>query len=37
MLEVVAVIIINEAGEVLIAQRKVSKSMGGLWEFPGGR
>lgn len=37
MLEVVAAIIINEAGEILIAQRKANKSMGGLWEFPGGK
>lgn len=37
MIEVVAAIIRNEEGKVLIAQRNKSKSLGGLWEFPGGK
>lgn len=34
---VAAVALINETGEVLIAQRPEGKSMAGLWEFPGGK
>lgn len=34
---VAAVALINEKGEVLIAQRPEGKSMAGLWEFPGGK
>ena len=30
-------IIFNENGELLIAQRLESSSMGGMWEFPGGK
>ncbi len=30
-------ILINDLGEVLIAQRNYNQSMGGLWEFPGGK
>jgi len=37
MIEVVAAIIINEEGKILIAKRKSSLKMGGLWEFPGGK
>lgn len=29
--------LINANGEVLLAQRPEDKSMGGLWEFPGGK
>lgn len=34
---VVAAIIENEEKEILIAKRKQGKSMGGFWEFPGGK
>ena len=30
-------LIINNAGEVLIDQRKDDQTMGGMWEFPGGK
>ena len=36
MIEVIAGIIIND-GTVLIAKRKREKSLGGKWEFPGGK
>lgn len=31
-----AAIIVNRRGEILLAQRKESSMLGGLWEFPGG-
>ena len=34
---VAAAALINEQGEVLLAQRPEGKSMAGLWEFPGGK
>lgn len=34
---VAAVALVNERGEVLLAQRPEGKSMAGLWEFPGGK
>ncbi len=34
---VVAVALVDVDGRVLIAQRPKKKSMGGLWEFPGGK
>ena len=34
---VVAVALVDIDGRVLIAQRPKSKSMAGLWEFPGGK
>lgn len=34
---VAAAALINEKGEVLLAQRPEGKSMAGLWEFPGGK
>ena len=37
MLEVAAAIIFNEQGQILIARRKEGKSLGGMWEFPGGK
>lgn len=35
--EVGAGVVINEAGYVLIAQRRSRDMLGGLWEFPGGK
>ena len=37
MIEVVAAVIHNNEGKILIAQRNFKKSQGGLWEFPGGK
>ena len=37
MIDVVAAIIRNNEGKILIAQRNLKKSQGGLWEFPGGK
>jgi 8-oxo-dGTP diphosphatase len=37
MIDVVAAIIENDKKEILIAKRKLGKSQGGLWEFPGGK
>ena len=37
MINVVAAVIKNEAGKILITQRNLQKSQGGLWEFPGGK
>lgn len=37
MINVVAGIIRNNEGEILIAKRNLKKSQGGLWEFPGGK
>jgi 8-oxo-dGTP diphosphatase len=37
MIEVAAAVIEDEKGRVLIARRKLEKSQGGLWEFPGGK
>lgn len=37
MIDVVAVILENEFGEVLIAKRKKGKVLEGYWEFPGGK
>lgn len=34
---VVAAALVNEAGQVLLAQRPQGKAMAGLWEFPGGK
>jgi 8-oxo-dGTP diphosphatase len=34
---VVAAALIDAQGRVLIAQRPAGKSLGGLWEFPGGK
>jgi len=37
LLLVAAVALIDKDGRVLLAQRPESKSMAGLWEFPGGK
>lgn len=37
MINVVAAVIRNNEGKILIAQRNLKKSQGGLWEFPGGK
>ncbi len=37
MINVVAAIIKNCEGKILITQRNLKKSQGGLWEFPGGK
>lgn len=37
MINVVAAVIQNEEDKILIAQRNLKKSQGGLWEFPGGK
>lgn len=34
---VAAAALVNDKGEVLLAQRPEGKSMAGLWEFPGGK
>jgi mutator protein MutT len=36
-IRVVAAVIANEAGHLLICRRPVDKRHGGLWEFPGGK
>ncbi len=37
MIDVVAAILENQKGQVLIAKRKKGKKLGGYWEFPGGK
>ncbi|OBZ08715.1 MULTISPECIES: (deoxy)nucleoside triphosphate pyrophosphohydrolase [Bacillales] len=37
MIRVAAAIIENEQRLLLIAKRRIEKSQGGLWEFPGGK
>lgn len=37
MIDVVAAVIRDDKGKILIAQRNLKKSQGGLWEFPGGK
>lgn len=37
MIDVAAVILINDQEDILIARRKESKQLGGYWEFPGGK
>lgn len=37
MIDVVAAVIQDDKGKILIAQRNLQKSQGGLWEFPGGK
>ena len=37
VLLVVAVVLVDGDGRVLIAQRPADKALGGLWEFPGGK
>ena len=34
---VVAAVLVNDRGEILLAQRPEGKAMAGLWEFPGGK
>lgn len=37
MVEVAAVILENQNGEILVARRKTGKKLAGFWEFPGGK
>jgi len=37
MINVVAGVIRDENGKILITQRNLKKAQGGLWEFPGGK
>ena len=37
MINVVCGIIFNSEGKIFIARRKPDKSLGGFWEFPGGK
>ena len=37
MINVVAAVIKDENGKILITQRNLQKDQGGLWEFPGGK
>lgn len=37
MIDVAAAVIENREGRILIARRKVEISLGGYWEFPGGK
>ena len=37
MINVVAAVIKDEEGKILITQRNLKKAQGGLWEFPGGK
>jgi len=37
MLLVVAAVLVNADGKILMAQRPEGKQMAGLWEFPGGK
>ncbi len=37
LLTVVAAVLVNAQGEILLAERPEGKAMAGLWEFPGGK
>lgn len=37
MLLVVAAVLVDQCGQVLVQRRPEGKSLGGLWEFPGGK
>lgn len=37
LLLVAAGVLVNADGEILLSKRPLSKPMGGLWEFPGGK
>jgi 8-oxo-dGTP diphosphatase len=37
IVHVVAVVLVDRDGRVLLAQRPAGKKMAGLWEFPGGK
>lgn len=36
-MKVVVAVIVDEQGRILITQRSLTKQLGGLWEFPGGK
>lgn len=37
VIDVVCALLLDESGNVLVARRPLEKSLGGLWEFPGGK
>lgn len=37
IVDVVCVVLVDDAGNVFVARRPPDKSLGGLWEFPGGK
>lgn len=37
MIDVVAAILVDDENRILIARRREGKSLGGFWEFPGGK
>ena len=37
LIDVVCGVLTNDRGEILLCRRKIEKSLGGFWEFPGGK